>query len=198
MTSATIAHALPAAGWPPVVSWPNAVTLTRTAVAVTIGMAAVVHTSATALLAAYTVYWVGDVLDGWLARRLRQETRLGAVLDIISDRACCAVLACGLVALQPALWPALAVFLLQFLLVDCILSLAFLRWPIDSPNDFHLVDPTIWRLNWSPPAKVVNTVAVVAAVAAGSVELALSVAVAQLTLKLWSARQVLALDLPGR
>lgn len=198
MTSSALAPVLPVTGWPPIVNWPNVLTLTRTAVAVTIGLAAVVHASGTALLTAYAVYWVGDVLDGWLARRLRQETRLGAVLDIISDRACGAVLACGLVVLHPDLWPALAVFLLQFLVLDCVLSLAFLRWPIDSPNDFHLIDRTIWRLNWSPPAKAVNTVAVVAAVAAGSVELALSLAVAQLALKIWSARQVLALDLPGR
>jgi len=199
-TACVLAPVLPATSRPRVISWPNLVTTGRTALAVIIGLAAVVHGSGTALLAAYAVYWVGDVADGWLARRLRQETRLGAVLDIISDRACCAVLACCLAVLHPDLWPALAVFLLQFLVLDCILSLAFLSWPIDSPNDFYLVDRTIWRFNWSPPAKAVNTVAVavVAAVAAGSVELAMSVAVAQLAVKTWSAHRVLALDPLGR
>ena len=50
---------------------------------------------------AYAVYWVGDILDGWSARRLDQETRLGAVLDIVSDRACTSVLCVGLVAHLP-------------------------------------------------------------------------------------------------
>lgn len=177
-----------------VCSWPNLVTTVRTVLAVALGLEAIVQRSATLLLAAYGVYWVGDVLDGWVARRLDQETRLGAVLDIISDRACCAVLVCGLSSLRPELWPALALFLLQFMVLDCVLSLAFLRWPLTSPNYFHLVDRGVWRLNWSPPAKALNTVAVVGAVAAGSVLLATTVAAGQLALKAWSARRVLDLE----
>lgn len=177
-----------------VCSWPNLVTTVRTVLAVALGLEAVVQRSATLLLAAYGAYWVGDVLDGWLARRLDQETRLGAVLDIISDRACCAVLVCGLASLRPELWPALALFLLQFMVLDCVLSLAFLRWPLTSPNYFYLVDRRVWRLNWSPPAKALNTVAVVGAVAAGSVLLATTVAAGQLALKAWSARRVLNLE----
>lgn len=177
-----------------VCSWPNLVTTVRTVLAVALGLDAVVQRSATLLLAAYGAYWVGDVLDGWLARRLDQETRLGAVLDIISDRACCAVLVCGLASLRPELWPALALFLLQFMVLDCVLSLAFLRWPLTSPNYFYLVDRRVWRLNWSSPAKALNTVAVVGAVAAGSVLLATTVAAGQLALKAWSARRVLDLE----
>lgn len=177
-----------------VCSWPNLITTVRTVLAVALGLEAVVQRSATLLLAAYGVYWVGDVLDGWVARRLDQETRLGAVLDIISDRACCAVLVCGLASLRPELWPALALFLLQFMVLDCVLSLAFLRWPLTSPNYFYLVDRGVWRLNWSPPAKALNTVAVAGAVAAGSVLLATTVAAGQLALKAWSARRVLDLE----
>jgi CDP-diacylglycerol--glycerol-3-phosphate 3-phosphatidyltransferase len=33
-------------------------------------------------------------------------------------------------------------------------------WPILSPNYFFLVDRTIWRLNWAPLAKFVNSRAV--------------------------------------
>lgn len=171
----------------------NAVTVARTVLAVALGAYALVERSGSLLLLAYGVYWLGDMLDGWSARRLGQETRLGAVLDIVSDRACCAVLCCGLLTLSPALWPAVALFLLQFMVVDCVLSLSFLWWPIDSPNDFHVVDRKVWRLNWSPLAKAVNTAGVVAAVATGSLELALTVALAQLALKIWSAAAVLRL-----
>ena len=162
---------------------PNAVTLVRTVLAMGLGAYALVEQSGRVLLLAYAVYWVGDMLDGWSARRLRQETRLGAVLDIVADRACCAVLCCGLIVLVPELWPAVAVFLLQFMVVDCVLSLSFLRWRIDTPNDFHVVDPTVWRLNWSPVAKAANTAGVVASVAVGSLPLELTVALAQLVLK---------------
>lgn len=176
-----------------VVNAPNAVTLIRTAVAVALGLMALVQLSMALLLVAYAAYWAGDVLDGWLARRLNQETRVGAVLDIVSDRGCSAVLVCALAVLQPHLWPALAIFLLQFMVVDCVLSLAFLRWPLVSPNYFYLVDRLIWRINWSPPAKAFNTAGVVLAVATGSVWLAGFIAVAQLGVKLFSARRTLRL-----
>ncbi|HEX8498053.1 MAG TPA: CDP-alcohol phosphatidyltransferase family protein [Actinomycetales bacterium] len=184
-------HALSARGTS-VTGWPNVVTATRTVAAVVLGSLAIVERSMSLLLLAYACYWVGDVLDGWLARRLDDETRIGAVLDVISDRACSSVLVCGLMVLQPQLWPALALFLLQFMVLDAVLSLAFLHWPLMSPNDFHLVDPSVWRWNWSPPAKAVNTAGVVLAVATGSLVLATVVAAAQLLVKAWSARRVLA------
>jgi CDP-diacylglycerol--glycerol-3-phosphate 3-phosphatidyltransferase len=171
----------------------NLVTVVRTVLAVALGAYALVERSGSLLLLAYGVYWLGDILDGWSARRLAQQTRLGAVLDIVSDRACCAVLCCGLLALSPELWPAVALFLLQFMVVDCVLSLSFLCWSIDSPNDFHVVDRQVWRLNWSPVAKAVNTTGVVAAVATGSLELAVTVALGQLALKVWSSAAVLRL-----
>lgn len=186
-----------AGAWERLLSWPNTVTLVRTVLAVGIGLVAVVEGSARLAAIAYAVYWAGDILDGWLARRLDQETRIGAILDIVSDRACSAVLVCALVTINPSLWFALAIFLVQFMVVDCVLSLAFLRWPLRSPNYFGLVDPVIYRYNWSPPAKAVNTAGVVLAVAAGSALLASAIAVAQLVLKCWSVRRLVALPVPG-
>jgi CDP-diacylglycerol--glycerol-3-phosphate 3-phosphatidyltransferase len=175
---------------PPVASWPNLVTGLRTAAAVVLGAAALAESSAVLLVTAYATYWVGDVLDGWLARRLDQETRVGAVLDVIGDRASCAVLAAGLIVLQPQLWPAVAVFLLQFMVVDCLASLSFLHWPLLSYNYFDRVDRKVWLLNWSRTAKFLNTVSVVAVAAAGAPLLALAVASAQLALKGWTAQRI--------
>ena len=42
------------------------------------------------------------------------------------------------------------VFLLSFMVLDTMLSLAFLCWPVLSPNYFHLVDRRVWVFNWSP------------------------------------------------
>ena len=103
------------------------------------------------------VYWVGD-----MPRRLRRpgrdcETRIGAVLDILCDRFCAAAFYIGLAWLQPDLSPAIFVYLAEFMVVDCFLSLAFLAWPIRSPNYFYVVDRPLWLWNWSKPGKAVNS-----------------------------------------
>lgn len=179
-------------------SWPNAITTGRTGAAVVVGAAALAQHSATLLITAYAVYWLGDAVDGWLARRLDQETRAGAVFDIVGDRASCAVLASGLIVLRPELWPAVAVFLLQFMVVDCLASLAFLHWPLRSYNYFDRVDRLVWQLNWSPVAKVVNTVPVVVVAGVDALLPALAIAVAQLALKLWTAQRIWQLMAPLR
>ena len=171
----------------------NKVTVVRTVLAVGLGLVGVASGDLAVLAIAYAVYWVGDILDGWTARRLGQETRLGAVLDIVSDRACTSVLCAGLVAHVGGVLPVAVVFLLSFMVLDTMLSLAFLCWPLVSPNEFHLVDRQVWRLNWSPPAKAVNTAAVVGAIVVGLPVLALALALAVLAVKVISAVQVLAL-----
>ncbi len=174
-------------------TWANLVTAVRTGIAVPLAMAAAVESSTTLLIAGYLVYWLGDIADGAVARWRDQETRIGAVLDIVSDRACGALLAVALATIRPQLWPALAIFLLQFMVLDGALSLSFLRWPILGPNDFHLVDRIVFRYNWSKPAKALNTAGVILAAAAGQPVLALVIAVAQVAVKAVSARRLLAL-----
>jgi cardiolipin synthase (CMP-forming) len=172
---------------------PNLITLIRTVLAVTIGLVGVTSHAPALLVLAYAVYWAGDILDGWSARRLGQETRLGAVLDIVSDRACTSVLCVGLLAHLPAVLPLGVVFLLSFMVLDTMLSLSFLCWPLVSPNDFHLVDHRVWLLNWSPAAKAVNTAGVVAAIALGAYTVGLAVALVVVGVKVWSAARVLRL-----
>ncbi|HQR26059.1 MAG TPA: CDP-alcohol phosphatidyltransferase family protein [Nocardioides sp.] len=172
---------------------PNLVTVVRTIAAVVLGVAALRNHSAQLLLAAYAIYWGGDILDGWCARRLHQETRIGAVLDIVSDRACMAVLAGAYLDLRPQAAAPMCVFLLQFMVLDCVLSLAFLGWPIKSPNDFHVVDRLVHRLNWSPPAKALNTSAVVLAMLTGWMTVALCLGLGLIAVKSWSAKRTLVL-----
>lgn len=169
---------------------PNYITAVRTVAAVSVGIAALVAGSVPLMALSYGLYWFGDVLDGWTARRLGQETRAGAVLDIVSDRACTAVLGAVLVSLVPDVAVVAVVFLLSFLVLDTMLSLAFLCWPVLSPNYFYLVDRRVWVLNWSPLAKVANTAGVVGAIAFGEYQLALGVAVAVVAVKLWSVAAV--------
>lgn len=162
----------------------NVATAIRTVLAVALGLWAINAESGWLVLAGYAVYWVGDVLDGWLARRRDAETRIGAVADIVGDRLCAATLAVGLVLVLPwTLWP-VVLFLVQFAVVDLALSLGFLRWPLLSPNYFYLVDRSLYRWNWSPPAKALNTTSVVAATAlTGSAQLGAAIALLWLSAK---------------
>jgi phosphatidylserine synthase len=140
---------------------PNLITLVRTVGAVVLAVIAIGARSWPLLIAAYAVYWIGDTADGMVARWLKQETRAGAVFDIISDRACTSLCLAALLMLKPDMAVPLAIFLVQFMVLDTMLSLAFLLWPIVSPNYFAQVDRRIYLWNWSPPAKVLNTSAVV-------------------------------------
>jgi len=142
-------------------SVPNAITAARTVVAVALAVAALAQRSPALLIAAYATYWAGDIADGAAARALGQETRAGAVFDIVADRACTATCAAGLMVLRPETALPVGVFLFQFMVVDQLLSLAFLRWPLISPNHFDRIDRRVWWWNWSPPAKALNTAALV-------------------------------------
>jgi CDP-diacylglycerol---glycerol-3-phosphate 3-phosphatidyltransferase len=139
-------------------TWANLVTLVRVLGGVAVlSVAAVTHSEAWNF-AGLAIYWLLDMLDGLLARRLRQETRLGAQLDILSDRLLVGFFYLNYLALHPSAVVAVALFLVQFCLIDHYLSNQFLRWPLLSPNYFHHVDRRIWLLNWSPAAKAVNSV----------------------------------------
>ena len=109
------------------------------------------------LVVGLVVYWAGDSLDGQVARRMHHETRIGAVLDIMSDRFCAAAFYLGLAWLHPEFTVPVLIYLAEFMVIDCFLSIAFLAWPIRSPNYFFVVDRTIWLWNWSKPAKAVNS-----------------------------------------
>ncbi|HEX6485499.1 MAG TPA: CDP-alcohol phosphatidyltransferase family protein [Nocardioidaceae bacterium] len=175
----------------------NVITLVRTVAAVATAGVAAQQESLTLLVVALVVYWVGDILDGVVARLRGCETRIGATLDILSDRFCAASFYFGLVWLMPDLtWPVM-VYLAEFMVVDCFLSLAFLAWPIRSPNYFFVVDRRLWLWNWSKTGKAVNSAffAVLLLVTESAV-LGLVVAFALLLLKCVSLVRLMRLGLP--
>ncbi|CAG7656805.1 CDP-alcohol phosphatidyltransferase family protein [Actinacidiphila bryophytorum] len=77
MTTAGLARPPVGTGGITVANVPNAVTLVRTAAAVSLATTAITTRSTALLVAAYLTYWAGDIPDGLLARRLGQETRVG-------------------------------------------------------------------------------------------------------------------------
>ena len=178
-------------------TWPNLVTAVRTIATVVAWAVAVTTGSDGWLLAALLCYWVGDIADGLLARVTHRETRTGAVLDVLADRlSVCLVVVTYVSTHTTAAVPA-AVFLGQFVVIDAYLTLAFARWSLLSPNYFGLVDATVYRLNWSPPAKATNTGAVVLVwLLTGSTLAATVLAAVVLGVKSYSALRLTRLPTP--
>lgn len=176
---------------------PTAVTAMR-AVATVIAWAVAVTTGSDGwLLAALLCYWIGDIADGLLARLTHRETRTGAVVDVLADRLSICLVVASYVTAHPAAAPPAVVFLVQFVVLDAYLTLAFTRWSLLSPNYFDLVDATVYRLNWSPLAKATNTGAVVLAwLITESAMAATVLAAAVLGVKLFSAVRVARLPMP--
>jgi CDP-diacylglycerol--glycerol-3-phosphate 3-phosphatidyltransferase len=149
------------------------------------------------LVAGLGVYWVGDMADGAYARLRDCETRIGGVIDMLCDRFNCAAFYLGLAALQHEMILPVAVYLFEFMVIDFFLSLAFLAWPIRSPNYFYEVDRRIYQWNWSKPAKAVNSsLFAVLLLVTGWWWLGLAIAIGLVVLKCVSLRWLLQLGLP--
>jgi CDP-diacylglycerol---glycerol-3-phosphate 3-phosphatidyltransferase len=102
------------------------------------------------------VYWVGDLLDGWLARKFHQETLFGAQMDILADRLQVILFYAAYLTSRPEKALAGILFLFEFAILDTYLSNQFMRWPVLSPNYFYMVDRLTWKWLWSMPAKAFN------------------------------------------
>jgi CDP-diacylglycerol---glycerol-3-phosphate 3-phosphatidyltransferase len=173
------------------------ITAVRTVASVVLAAWAAADQDLTLLVVALGVYWVGDMLDGFYARVRDCETRIGAVLDIFCDRLNAAAFYVGLAWLQPDLSPAIFVYLAEFMVVDCFISIAFLAWPVRSPNYFFVVDRPLWLWNWSKPAKALNSALfAVLLLVTGWMWLGLAIASALLVLKCVSLVRLARIGLP--
>ena len=170
---------------------PNVLTVARTVACAALTVAAVTGASWRILVAAVAAYWIGDVCDGILARSTARETRFGAALDVVCDRACCAHVLLGAVALEPSFALPVAVYLLAFVVVDTLLSLTFLAWPLLGVNYLRNVDERVWRLNFSPPAKLLNSAVFLLLLLAGQPYAATAAASCALVLKSGSLLRML-------
>lgn len=182
-------------------TWPNAVTGVRVVAALGCFVTAALTASEAWNYAGLAVYWVLDIADGSLARALRQETRIGAQLDILSDRLLIGAFYANFLRAHPGMAIPIALHLVQFVVLDQYLSHQFMRWPCLSPNYFHEVDRPIWLWNWSPPGKVANGALVTGAVVLATLRgwswigPAL-VSLAVISLKAWSIARLASLPDP--
>lgn len=142
-------------------SGPNVITLIRlSACLVLFALAAARHRELYNYIG-LAVHWAGDSLDGWFARASRQETVVGAEIDIIADRVEALFFFINFVHFHPGLALPVVVYLLDFAFVDFYLSYQFVKYDIISINYFGRVDPKVYALNFSPPAKIANSAPVI-------------------------------------
>ena len=138
----------------------NVITVLRLLGSMTFFVLAVVRRDPFANFVGLGIHWLGDVLDGFCARKARQETILGAEMDIIADRVEVLFFYVNFIHFHPALSIAAAIYILDFAFVDFYLSYQFLKYDIISPNYFYKVDRTVYAWNYSPAGRFVNSTVV--------------------------------------
>lgn len=138
----------------------NLITLVRLGASLVFFVLAAVRRDPTANFIGLGIHWLGDVLDGFLARKARQETILGAEIDIIADRVEVLLFYGNLLHFQPGIALAAGVYILDFAFIDFYLSYQFLKFGLISPNYFGRVDRRVYLLNYSPGGKFVNSTVV--------------------------------------
>ncbi len=96
---------------------PNAITVLRLLLVVPIIVLLIQNAAPVLTLVLLVLFGVSDWVDGYLARRLGQTSRTGALLDPFADRVGVAFIACGFViAGHMPLWIAVAVVGVDFIL----------------------------------------------------------------------------------
>jgi CDP-diacylglycerol--glycerol-3-phosphate 3-phosphatidyltransferase len=140
-----------------VYSAPNIITLLRLAGSLVFFALAVLRQRELFNFIGLGIHWFGDVADGWYARTFRQETVLGAEIDIIADRVETLFFFVNFLHFHPSLWLPVVVYMLDFAFVDFYLSYQFVKYDIISINYFGQVDRRVYALNFSAPAKFCNS-----------------------------------------
>ena len=106
------------------------------------------------------IHWLGDVSDGFYARRFKQETILGAEIDIIADRIETLFFYINFLFFRPHLFVPIVIYIINFAFIDFYLSYQFIKYDIISPNYFYKVDRTVHKLNYTRVAKFCNSTVV--------------------------------------
>lgn len=141
-------------------SEPNIITLLRLVISLTFFTLAIQKMNPLYNFIGLGIHWLGDVLDGFYARRLKQETILGAEIDIIADRIEILFFYVNFLFFNPELFLPVLIYIIDFAFVDFYLSFQFIKYDIISPNYFYKVDQKVYKLNFSPAGKFCNSTVV--------------------------------------
>jgi phosphatidylglycerophosphate synthase len=141
-------------------SGPDVVTALRLAGSLVFFVLAAVRRDPVANFVGLGIHWLGDLADGFYARRTRQETIFGAEIDIIADRVETMFFYVNFINFRPAISVPAALYIVDFAFVDFYLSYQFLKYGLISPNYFDRVDRRTYLLNFSPAGKFMNSTVV--------------------------------------
>ena len=139
----------------------NHVTLLRLVASLSFFALAIVERNPAYNYIGLAIHWGGDMLDGFLARRFRQETIFGAEIDIIADRIETLAFFAVLLSFRPGLLVPVVIYTVNFALIDLYLSFQFVKYDLISPNYFYKVDRMVHLLNYTRFAKFCNSSLVV-------------------------------------
>lgn len=135
----------------------NILTLTRLILSLVFYILAILKQNPNYNYIGFIVHSIGDFLDGFYARKFKQETLFGAELDIIADRLEIIFFYVIFLHFRPYLFLPAALYLINYAFVDFYLSYQFVKYDIISINYFYKVDRLIYLLNYSPAAKFINS-----------------------------------------
>ncbi len=138
----------------------NILTLLRLASSLFFFILAVLRMNPTYNFIGLAIHLLGDYIDGLFARVFKQETILGAEIDLIADRLEVVFFYVNFLYFRPALYIPVAIYLMDYAFFDFYLSYQFLKYDLISPNYFYKVDRTVYLLNYSPLGKFCNSTVV--------------------------------------
>jgi CDP-diacylglycerol--glycerol-3-phosphate 3-phosphatidyltransferase len=141
-------------------SIPNVITVIRFVGSLVFFMLAIVKMDLTYNYIGLVVHWIGDIIDGNWARIFKQETIVGAEIDVIADRVGFLFFYVLYLIFKPELALPVALFVINFAFIDFYLSYQFLKFDLISINYFYKVDKTVYKLNFNFLGKAANTVVI--------------------------------------
>ncbi|MFC1724052.1 CDP-alcohol phosphatidyltransferase family protein [candidate division KSB1 bacterium] len=135
----------------------NLITLIRLVLSITFYTMAVIEQNPTYNLIGFGIHLIGDFIDGACAKLFKQETILGAEIDLIADRIEVIYFYVNLLHFNSELYLPVLIYLMDYAFVDFYLGYQFNKYDIISPDYFFKVDKTVHLLNFSKVGKFVNS-----------------------------------------
>jgi len=142
-------------------SIPNIITFLRFVVSMIFFILAIHTMDITYNYIGLVIHWLGDIADGNYARFFKQETIVGAEIDLIADRVEVLFFFVIFLVFYPHLYLPVTIYILNFAFLDLFLCYQFVKFDIISINYFYKVDPVVHKWNFSFWAKILNSTVII-------------------------------------
>jgi CDP-diacylglycerol--glycerol-3-phosphate 3-phosphatidyltransferase len=144
-----------------VFSVPNVITLLRFVLSMVFFILAIQKMDITYNYIGLAIHWLGDMADGNYARFFKQETIVGAEMDLIADRVEILFFFIIFLVFYPQLYLPVTVYIFNFAFLDFYLCYQFVKFDIISINYFYKVDRVVYQYNFSFWAKILNSTMII-------------------------------------